>query len=166
MLQFSSSDSSLTLRGPSGSIQVPSDDEITRKIAMLIDGQCQGLGPTAAARKFGYTKSRYFQLVEAYREGGAEALKSKTRGPKTRYRRTGELIRLIIRHRFLDPEASVEVIAQKLKQTGYRISIRSVERVISDFGLQKKTLCAGGQRSAGDGGNPAHEPPGSARAGG
>jgi ribosomal protein S11 len=35
---------------------------------------------------------------------------------------------------------SAEVIAQKLQQARQQISIRSVERVISDFGLQKKTL--------------------------
>src|SRR5271165_7612930 len=33
---------------------------------------------------------------------------------------------------------SAEVIAQKLQQAHHLISIRSVERVISDFGLQKK----------------------------
>ena len=60
--------------------------------------------------------------------------------PRTNYRRTEEMVRQIIRHRFLDPDASAEVIAQKLQQAHHLISIRSVERVISDFGLQKKTL--------------------------
>ena len=46
----------------------------------------------------------------------------------------------VIRHRFLDPEASPEVIAQKLRQTQHSLSIRSVQRVIADYGLQKKTL--------------------------
>jgi hypothetical protein len=46
----------------------------------------------------------------------------------------------VIRHRFLDPEASAGVIAQKLRQTGFVISTRSVERAIADFGLQKQTL--------------------------
>jgi hypothetical protein len=54
------------------------------------------------------------------------------------YRRTDEVVRQVIRHRFLDPEISPEVIAQKLGQTGYSISTRSVERTIADFGLQKK----------------------------
>jgi hypothetical protein len=45
----------------------------------------------------------------------------------------------VIRHRFLDPQISPEVIAQKLVQCGYPISTRSVERVISEYGLQKKT---------------------------
>ena len=128
------------LLGPSGSILLPDEDEITRKLAMLFEGQCEGLGPTRAAQKFGYSKQRYFQLLEQLQLGGTLALQSKTRGPKTNYRRTEEMVRQIIRHRFLDPEASAEVIAQKLRQADHLISIRSVERVISDFGLQKKTL--------------------------
>jgi hypothetical protein len=46
----------------------------------------------------------------------------------------------VIRHRFLDPDASAEVVAQKLCQSGWEISIRSVQRVIEEFGPQKKTL--------------------------
>lgn len=138
MLEFF--DSSAKLVGHSGSILLPDDDEITRKLAMLFEGQCEGLGPTQAARKFGFTKQRYFQLLEQFAAQGALALQSKARGPKTNYRRTEEMVRQIIRHRFLDPDASAEVIAQKLQQAHHLISIRSVERVISDFGLQKKTL--------------------------
>ena len=115
-------------------------DEVTRKLVMLIEGECEGLGPTKAARKYGISKARYFQLRQSYNEQGAIALLSKKRGPKTRYRRTGEVIRQVIRYRFLDPEASADVIAQKLRQTGFVISTRSVERVIADYGLQKKTL--------------------------
>ena len=43
------------LTGPAGSLLVPPDDEITLKLAMLYEGQCEGLGPTKAATKFGYT---------------------------------------------------------------------------------------------------------------
>ena len=39
---------------------------------------------------------------------------------------------------FLDPEASPEVITQRLQQTHFRISLRSVHRIIADYGLQKK----------------------------
>lgn len=127
------------LVGGSGSLAVPGDDEITRKLAMLIEGECEGLGPTQAARKFGFSKQRYFQLRAAFAASGAAALQSRKRGPKTHYRRTGEVVRQVIRHRFLDPEASADVIAQKLTQSGWQISIRSVQRVIEEFGLQKKT---------------------------
>ena len=128
------------LVGQAGSLAVPQGDEITRKLAMLYEGQCEGLGPTAAARKFGYSRQWYFELLKAYRRLGAMALRSGKRGPKTNYRRTQEAVRQVIRHRFLDPDASAGVIAQKLRQCGMTISTRSVERVIEDFGLQKKTL--------------------------
>ena len=137
MLQFQ--DDRIVLRGPDGTLEVLADDEITRKLAMLFEGQCEGLGPTRAARKFGYSKQRYFQLLHLFQQQGAGALHSAKRGPKRNYRRTEEVLRLIIRHRFLDPNASAEVIAQKLHQCGWIISARSVARVIAQFGLQKKT---------------------------
>ena len=129
-----------SLVGSHGALDIIDNDEVTRKLIMLIEGECEGLGPTKAARKYGISKARYFQLRQSYHEQGALALLSKQRGPKTRYRRTGELIRQVIRYRFLDPKMSAEVITQKLQQTGFIISIRSVERVIADYGLQKKTL--------------------------
>lgn len=129
-----------SLTGPAGSLLVLPDDEITLKLAMLYEGDCEGLGPLEAARKFGYSKQRYFQLRHLFLEQGAVALLSKSTGPKSNYRRTDEVVRQIIRHRFLDPDASAQVIAQKLAQTDHPISIRSVERAIADYGLQKKTL--------------------------
>jgi hypothetical protein len=128
------------IQGPFGSLPLGDHDEITRKLSMLIEGECEGLGPLQAAAKYGFSKQRYFQVREAFRQQGAAAMLSKLRGPKTQYRRTDELVRQVIRHRFLDPEASASVIAQKLRQSGFEISVRSVERVIADFGLQKKTL--------------------------
>lgn len=130
---------SRALIGPDGSLDVPPDDEITLKLSMLIEGECEGLGPSQAARKYDFSKQRYFQLRMAFGEHGAIALRSQKRGPKSNYRRTHEVVRQIIRHRFLDPDASADVIAQKLRQCGLDISTRSVERVIQEFGLQKKT---------------------------
>jgi transposase len=128
------------LVGTGGLLPVRPDDEIARKLAMLIEGECEGLGPSQAAEKFGFSKQRYFQLRAVFSERGAAALQSLKRGPKTHYRRTAEVVRQVIRHRFLDPEASAEVIAQKLCQSGWEISIRSVQRVIEEFGLQKNSI--------------------------
>ena len=58
--------------------------------------------------------------------------------PKAPEGRRDEVVRQVIRYRFLDPDASADVIAQKLRQTGWEISARSVARVIAAFGLQKK----------------------------
>jgi len=42
---------------------------------------------------------------------GALGLQNLPRGPKTNYRRTDELLRQVIRYRFLDPEASAALMA-------------------------------------------------------
>lgn len=139
MIRFQ--DQSPFLHGPAGILEFPSQDEITLKFAMLYEGECEGMGATAAARKFGYSKQRYFQLLQLFREQGASALSSQKRGPRTNYRRTESVVRQVIRHRFLDPDASAAVIAQKLNQIGAAISLRSVERILAEYGLQKKTLC-------------------------
>ncbi len=90
------------------------------------------------ARKFGYTREHFYTIKKRYEEGGCQALSDKSKGPKCNYKRTDEIEKQIIRHRFLDPEANCEVIAQKMNQTGYKISQRSVERTINEYGLQKK----------------------------
>ena len=92
------------LLGPEGALPLSAHDEVSRKLAMLIAGECLGLGPTEAARAFGYTKQRYFQLRTAFARQGASALVDNTPGPGRHYRCTEEAVRQAIRHRFLDPD--------------------------------------------------------------
>ena len=134
-----------TLQGPAGTLFIPARDEIAHKFAMLYEGDCEGLGPSAAASKFGFSRQRYFQLRKILRDQGTQGLQSQKTGPKGPYRRTDQVQQQVIRHRFLDPEASPAVLAQKLRQAGQAISLRSVQRVIAAFGLQKKTLRAAPQ---------------------
>ena len=126
--------------GPAGELPVRPDDLVVSRLAMLIEGQCEGFGAAKAAEKLGLSKQRYFQLLKLYREHGSPALQGQKPGPKPNYVRTDEVERQVIRHRFLDPDATVEVIAQKLGQAGFPVSTRSVVRVIEKYGLQKKTL--------------------------
>jgi transposase len=125
--------------GSRGELLVPAEDELTPRLFMIVEGECE-LGAAVAAEKYGYTRQRYYQLLRLFDEKGALALLPQKRGPKTTYVRTDELERQVIRHRFLDPDASADVIAQKLRQAGFTVSTRSVARVIEKFGLQKKTL--------------------------
>ncbi len=125
--------------GPAGSLTVSKDDEHIQRLAMLMEGECD-TGANAAAEKFGLSRARYFQLRQQFEEGGCNALLRKKSGPKRNYRRTDEIVRQVIRHRFLDLDASAEVITQKLVQSGVKISVRSVQRIIQDYALQKKTL--------------------------
>ena len=160
MAQFDLKDH--TVVGPRGTLSVREDDEITRKLLMLIEGECEAEGPLQVASRFGYSKQRYYQLRAAFRQSGAIGLHCQKRGPKTNYRRTAEVVRQVIRHCFLDPDASPQVIAQKLRQSGRTISTRSVERVITEYGLQKKTPQVPPGRGAREGPGPDHQPSGSA----
>jgi transposase len=130
----------IELTGEKGKIELNAEDKVLVKLGMLYEGECEGLGATAAAKKFGYTRQRYYQLLNTFKDNGLSALEDKKPGPQSNYRRTAEAVREVIKNRFLDPDASEEVIAQKMVQCGFKISGRSVQRVISEFGLQKKTI--------------------------
>ena len=127
------------LVGPRGSLAIATDDQASLKLIMLLEGECTEIGPGKAAKNFHYSKSRYYQIRDAFAQKGLEALISRKTGPKGNYRRTSEVTKLVVRARFLDPEASAEVIASKLRQDGHTIATRSVERIINEYGLQKKT---------------------------
>jgi len=119
-------------------LNIAADDKTTRKLLMLIEGT-YGIGVKASIAKYGYTEQRYYQLLKVFKKEGVQALADQKRGPKTNRVRSKKLIGQIIRLRFLDPEAGAQVIAQKLRQMGMAVSVRSVERTITQYGLQKKT---------------------------
>ena len=126
--------------GPAGELPVLPDDLVVSRLAMLIEGQCEGLGAAKAAEELDLSKQRYFQLLKLYCEHGSAGLQGRKPGPKRNYVRTDEVVRQVIRHRFLDPDATIDVIAQKLRQAGFPVSTRSVVRIIEEYGLQKKKL--------------------------
>lgn len=114
-------------------------DKQAMKLAMLIEGQCT-IGVYDSIKKYGYTEQRYYQLLKNYEQGGTELLIDKKRGSDKKPVRTKELENQIIRMRFLDPLASTDILTQKLSQLGYNVSKRSVERTITEYGLQKKLI--------------------------
>ena len=120
-------------------LKVNSGDSVSQKFLMLIEG-IYGLGVKHSIAKYGYTEQRYYQLLKNFQESGSSGLHDKKRGPQKNSLRTEKVVQQIIRYRFLDPDASAAVITQKLKQTHLSISLRSVERTIQEYGLQKKTL--------------------------
>jgi transposase len=121
------------------SLVITENDPIAWKFSMLIeaasnkDEKIEDL-----ARRYGYTREHFYVIKRAYEEKGSQGLMDKSRGPKINSKRTKEMEKQIIRHRFLDPEASSQVITQRLQQAGNNISQRSVERTINEYGLQKK----------------------------
>ncbi len=55
---------------------------ITNNTEMHRQPKGVGLGPSAAAGKFGFSRQRYFQLKQAFAAYGATALACKLTGPK------------------------------------------------------------------------------------
>lgn len=120
-------------------LQINAEDKTTRKFLMLIEGT-YGIGVQESIAKYDYSEQRYYQLKKAFTEHGFEALVDKKTGPKQPTVRTEAVDKQIIRMRYLDPDVSAAVIAQRLTQMDMAISTRSVERTITDYGLQKKTF--------------------------
>lgn len=120
-------------------MSVSSDDSAAWKLAMLFEAAHNNTGRIEdVARKYGYSREHFYIIKKAYEAHGTQGLVNKATGPKTDYVRTEIIKKQIIRHRFLDPYANSEVIAQKMTQSGIKISQRSVERTINEYGLQKK----------------------------
>ncbi len=125
----------------SGNIElsVSKDDSVAWKLSMLLEAAGNKTGNIEdVARRYGYSREHFYVIKNAYDKGGAIALMNKSTGPKTDYVRTESVKKQVVRHRFLDPEANSEVITQKMRQSGVKISQRSVERIINEYGLQKK----------------------------
>ena len=121
-------------------------DSVTKKFLMILEGTYT-IGPRKSFEKYGYTDLRYYQLLRDFRASGIKGLIDQKRGPRANSVRTEPVINRIIRYRFLDPKSSSQVIAQKLKQEGFHVSTRSVERTIKEYGLQKKTPQVKARRS-------------------
>ena len=137
-LQFNPKTGHLT--GPVGTLPIPLTDQASQRFLMIIEGECLGESIASIATKYGLCRQRYYQLLADFKKGGVLALRPEKTGPKSNYRRTAQIVRQVLRHRFLDPDASAEVITQKLRQTHFKLSLRSVHRIIADYGVQKKTL--------------------------
>jgi transposase len=130
----------ISIKGTKGKdFVIDQKDSLSMKLSMLIEGHCT-IGVQEAIKKYGYTEQRYYQLLQKYQEGGAQALIDNKRGSDMQPVRTKETVNQIIRLRFLDPFSSAGVIAQKLNQIGHKVSKRSVERTITEYGLQKKRM--------------------------
>lgn len=115
-------------------------DKLSLKINMVTEYIYGDVSINYITQKYGYTKQRFFQILNLYKQGGVEALTTMKTGPKKNRIRTENIENLIVRYKFTDPLMSAAVIAQKLKQQGISISQRSVMRTITERGLSKKNF--------------------------
>lgn len=125
-------------KGDSGNFRISREDEPAWKLAMLIEAKCSRKPVKEVAGHYGFSHQRYYQLLAGYEKNGSPALRSDKRGPQKAHKRTEEVIKQVIRYRYLDKDSRPEVISQKLKQNGFDVSARSVFRIFEDYGLQKR----------------------------
>jgi len=131
---------SIVIKGKNEQLKINADDEVALKLSMLIEGTLYNYTKKEIAEKYGYTREHYYHVMDQFEKFGSVGLQDKKPGPKKNSKRTDVVNNQIIRLRFLAPEATPQVIGQKLRQMGFSLSDRSVSRTIEDYGLQKKTV--------------------------
>jgi transposase len=133
-------DEKFYFQGTHGKLPINPDDKLAIRLAMLIEGECSSKAIGDVVSKYDISRGHYYKVLKKYIAEGSSGLIDQQRGPKTKSVRTEVVNNQIIRQQFLDPKATPEIIAQKITQTGWKISAKSVMRTIDEFGLKKKTL--------------------------
>jgi hypothetical protein len=132
------------IRGPGGVLPVAADDEATIDLVMLIDGETSGRPLDSVLEQYRRSRSTYYEKLRRFRETGLAGLLSRPPGPQGPWRRPIEVIRFIVRSRIAEPGRSAAEIAQELSRRGHAVSVRSVERTLSQWGLTRHPSRSGG----------------------
>jgi transposase len=133
------------IRGPGGTLPLRPKDEAALDFVMLIEGETSGQALDDVLRKFGRSRSTYYEKLRRFRESGFEGLLSRPPGPRSPWRRPIEVVRFIVTTRLRHPERSAAEIVADLTRMGHTVSVRSVERTLSQFGLTRPAGRPAGQ---------------------
>ena len=125
------------ISGPGGTLPLRPKDEAAVDFVMLIEGETSGAALDDVLRKFGRSRSTYYEKLRRFREGGFEGLLSRPPGPRSAWRRPIEVVRFIVTSRMRHPERSATEIVADLVRMGHTVSVRSVERTLHQFGLTR-----------------------------
>lgn len=126
-----------TIKGPGGCLPLSAEDEATADLVMLIEGETSGRPLDEVLRDFGRSRSTYYEKLRRFREQGPEGLLARPSGPRSAWRRPLEVVRFIVTARLRDPERGAATIAGDLARQGHAVSVRSVERTLTQFGLTR-----------------------------
>jgi transposase len=136
------------IAGPGGSLPLRSDDEAVVDLMMLIQGETSGRPLEDVLAEFGRSRSTYYEKLRRFRDEGVEGLLARPPGPRSAWRRPMEVVRFIVTARLRDPERGAAAIAEDLHRLGHGVSVRSVERTLSQFGLTRPPRLAERQARA------------------
>ncbi len=127
-------------RGPGGTLPIAPNDLAARDLALLLEGETSGRPLQEVLEEFECARSVYFEKLRRYREGGLEGLAPRSPGPRGPWVVTREVLRLIVKARLRDPACTAESIAAALQRRNLQVSLRSVERALSELGLTRRAL--------------------------
>ena len=130
------------IRGPGGALPLRPDDEAVLDLVMLIEGETSGRPLEQVLAEFGRSRSTYYEKLRRFRELGLEGLLARPPGPRGPWRRPMEVIRFIVMARLREPERSAQAICEDLGRLGHPVSVRSVERTLTQFGLTRSARTA------------------------
>jgi transposase len=125
------------IKGPGGILPLRADDEAVVDLVMLIEGETSGRDLEQVLRQFGRSRSTYYEKLRRFREQGVEGLLSRPPGPRSPWRRPLEVVRYIVTTRLRHPDRPAGAIAADIARMGHEVSVRSVERTLSQFGLTR-----------------------------
>ncbi|HET7824425.1 MAG TPA: helix-turn-helix domain-containing protein [Anaeromyxobacter sp.] len=125
------------IKGPGGSLPLRSDDDAAVDLVMLIEGETSGRDLDTVLNQFGRSRSTYYEKLRRFREQGVEGLLSRPPGPRSPWRRPMEVVRYVVTTRLRHPDRTAGAIAADLGRMGHAVSVRSVERTLSQFGLTR-----------------------------
>lgn len=142
------SPSSHEIKGPGGSLPLRPDDEASQDLAMLIEGETSGRCLEEVLEQFGRSRSTYYEKLRRFRDQGVEGLLARPPGPRSPWRRPMEVVRFVVTSRLRHPDRSALDITADLSRLGHDVSVRSVERTLSQFGLTRPSGRAQTSRAA------------------
>lgn len=125
------------IRGPGGTLPLRPEDEAALDLAMLIEGETSGKPLELVLEEYGRSRSTYYEKLRRFREGGLEGLLARPPGPRNAWRRPLEVVRFIVTERLRSPDVGAAAIAEELGRRGHAVSVRSVERTLTQFGLTR-----------------------------
>ncbi len=140
------------IRGPGGSLPLRAGDEAALDLLMLVEGETSGQPLEAVLEKFGRSRSSYYEKLHRFTERGIEGLLALPPGPRSAWRRPLEVLQFIVTSRLRDPTRNAATIAEELARLGHAVSVRTVERTLTQFGLTnaqpggRERSAAGGRR--------------------
>jgi transposase len=138
---------SASIKGPKGRLRLSLRDAWLRDFLMLLEGETGETPIRELCRRYGYrSPATYYRKRQLLANGGLSGLILHKRGPRGKFRLKDDVVKQIVAMRFQSPEKNSSDIADALKKSGHSVSSRSVERVLSEFGISLSRRSQNGRR--------------------